>query len=280
MPGPTAGTSTTINKTELPQWVNDAGKANYDKAVALDAQPLVQFGGPRVADPSTATKNAFSYFDDHLTDGQGNTDAAGEVFRRLSDPNSFRAGVESYLSPYITNVEDKALGRLNDTRIQALQGNQDKAIAAKAFGGTRGAIVDAVTNSESAKDAGLLSAQLRQQGYTDAANRWSSDQATSGQGLLATGDQQLAQMLKRFGGMRDIGNQIDTHNQDVINSNIDVFDEARNKETNDLNLRLAALGMTPYNTSSTSKTKSTAPTTGFDWGALGLGGLSILAGLL
>ena len=280
MPGPTPSTSTVVNKTELPQWVSDAGKANYDKAVSLDNAPLSQYTGPRVAAPSAATTNAFSFFGDHLNDGTADISKSAEIFRRLSDPSSYAAGVQGYLNPYIDNVETKAIGALNDQLTNTLQNNADKAIAAKAFGGSRAAIVDGISRAQSAKDAGVLSAQLRQQGFDAASSNYSRDQQTAGTGLLQTGNDKFANMLKQFAGMRQIGADTDTYNQKVIDSDMAKFDEQKNKELNDLNLRLSTLGMTPYNQSTSSKTTATAGSFGFDWGTGILGGLSILAGLL
>lgn len=280
MPGPTPSTSTTINKTELPEWVNNAGKANYDKAVELDNSPLAQYAGPRVAAPSAATTNAFNFFGDHMTDGSADISKSADIFRRLSDPSSYAAGVQGYLNPYIDNVETKAIGALNDQLGNTLQSNADKAIAAKAFGGSRAAIVDAVSRAQSAKDAGVLSAQLRQQGFDTASNNYSRDQTGAASGLLQTGNDKFSNMLKQFAGMRQIGADTDTYNQKTIDADMGKFNEARDKELNDLNVRLSALGMTPYNQSTTGNTTSTAGTPGFDWGAGILGGLSILAGLL
>jgi hypothetical protein len=280
MPGPQPATSTTVNNQTVPQWVSDAGQANYAKAVDLDNQPLQQYAGSTVAPQSDATKQAFQFFQDHMGAGGVDTAKASEIFKNMSDPSSFAGGVNSFLNPYIQNVEDKAIGALNDQRIQTLMGNADSAIKAKAFGGSREAITNGVTNAQSAKDAGLLSAQLRSAGYTDAANRYQQSQTTAGQGLLSTGDQEFSQMLKDFAGMQSIGQQQDTHDQAVRTADVAKFNEQRDKELNDLNVRMAALGMTPYDKTSTTNSTSTPGSPGTDWGALGIGGLSILAGLL
>lgn len=284
MPGPQPATSTTttVNNSTVPQWVSDAGQANYNKALELDNSPLQQFQGPTVAAPSSATTKAFDYFNTNLGAGSGDTAKASQVFGDLSNIDKYNAGVNSMLNPYIDEVVNKSIGALNDQRVQTLQGNADHAIASKAFGGSRAAITDAVTNAQSAKDAGLLSAQLRSAGFTDAANRYQSSQATAGQGLLSTGDQEKSQMLKDFAGLQTIGQSTDQYNQRVIDSNVAKFNESRDKELNDLNTRLAALGMTPYNKSSTQTSSGTSNpgSSGTDWGALGLGTISLLAGLL
>jgi hypothetical protein len=244
----------------LPAWVNDAAQDNYNLAKSLDSQ---------VAPLSDTTKQAFQFFKDNLSIGADDTAAASDIFRRLGDPNSFASDIGGYMNPYINEVEGKSLDAIDRNRQIALMGNADAATKAKAFGGSRSAVVDAITNSESLRDAGLLSAQLRQQGYSDAVTNRRNDLSTSGQGLLASGDQKLAGMLKTYQGLSGIGSQEQAQAQAELNTPLDK-----------LNRRLAALGMTPYESTSTSKQTGTAGSAGFDWGAGILGGLSILAGLL
>lgn len=295
MPGPTPSTSESVTRTELPGWVNDAAKSNWKMARDVD---------PKVAGFSPTTTQAFKLFKDNLGTGSDESaaaskifsdmarpssyaGAAGNIWKRLADPNSLSREIGGYLNPYINEVESKSLDALNDTRERALVGNADAATKARAFGGSRAAVVDAITNAESAKDAGLLSAQLRSQGYSDAVSNRRADLTTAGQGflnsdaartstmsaagqgLLATGDQKQAQLLKDFQTLGSIGSQEQAQKQAKLNSPIDK-----------LNLRLAALGMTPYNTSSSTSTTGTAGSPGFDWGTGIMGGLSLLAGLL
>lgn len=277
MPGPTTTTTTNVSKTELPQWVNDAGKANYDKAVSLDNSPLEQFAGPRVAAPSADTKAAFNFFKTHMGDGSADTSSASDIFRGLGDPSRFSSGVQGFLNPWISNVEDAAIGRENDALTQTLQGNADAAIKAKAFGGSRAAITDGVTRSETAKNIGELSANLRASGFDKASSAYMQSQQTSGQGLLSTGDQKMSQMLKQFAGLEDIGQNTDAYNQKEIDANMSKFNESRDKELNDLNVRLSALGMTPYDKTASNTGTSTTPP---DYGAMGIGLLSLLAGMV
>lgn len=260
MPGPTAGTSESVTRTELPKWINKASKSNWDMAKGID---------PQVADFSPTTTQAFQFFKDNLGAGSDDAAAASSIFRQMADPGSLQQEIGGYLNPYISNVESKSLAALDDSRVRALMGNADSAVKSKAFGGSRSAIVDAVTNAETAKDAGLLSAQLRSQGYSDAVSNRRADLTAAGQGSLATADQKQAAMLKQFQGLSGIGAQ-----------EMDLAQKKLNLPIDKLNLRLAALGMTPYETSSTTNTTGTPGSPGFDWGSGIFGGLSLLAGLL
>lgn len=83
--------------------------------------------------------------------------------------------LDPYLNPYIENVENKSLEALDRSRQMSILQNQGSAGASGAFGGSRHGITDAVTNSESAREAGLLSANLRREGYDNATGLATAD---------------------------------------------------------------------------------------------------------
>lgn len=189
-------TSTTVNKTEIPEWLDKAGQENYNRAKDIANKPADFYGGPRVAPLSETTTNAFNYLKTNQNAGTDLTDQAAGIFSGIAGlPTGFTpvnsgqvsAGADvvagqlkdtdlsSYMNPYISNVIDTSLGALDRSRTMALQQNADKAISAGAFGGSRSAIVDAVTNAETAREAGILSSGLYRDAY---------DKAVSG----ATGD--------------------------------------------------------------------------------------------
>ena len=274
MSGGGTTTTTNVSKTELPQWVNDAGKANYNEAVRIGDKPLSQFAGNTTADLTPVMREALQYLDTNKGAGGAATSQAGSIFSDMADPSKVNSRVNAYMNPWIDSVESKALGALDDSRVQSLMGNADAAVKARSFGGTRSGIVDAVTNSESAKNAGLLSAGLRKEGYDTAMTNQRADAMGGAQGLLATGDQQSSDFIKKFSAMLQ-GGQIEQGNaQGKLDSDVSKFNEANNKDIADLNLRLSALGMTPYNTSSTSTGTTKAPST-FDPASLIMGILSL-----
>lgn len=77
--------------------------------------------------------------------------------------------IQSYMSPYVSNVVNGSLGALNTMREMALNGNKEAAIGAGAFSSYDGrALADSLTNQDYFKQAGLLSSQLYNQGYGQA----------------------------------------------------------------------------------------------------------------
>lgn len=275
MSGPTPSTSTQISKTELPEWVNNAGKSNYDEAVRIGNKPLEQYAGPRVAPMSDTTTQAFSIFKDALPTLGADTNAASGLFSEMSDPTKMIARANQYQNPYIDQVENKALDALDRSRVQSLMSNSDKAIKSKMFGGSRSAIVDAVTNAETANSAGILSAGLRKEGFDTANTLARNDISSAAQGLLATGETKQSNALKNLQALMSIGTAEQGQGQKVIDADMAKFDEARNKDTNALNLRMSALGMTPYNTSTTTNGTATQGSAGFDPAQFIMGLLSV-----
>lgn len=194
----TPSKTTQVSEVKLPKWVDAASQSNYKFAEDIANKPLQQFQGDTVADLSPETLKAFDFFKQNMGAGSGAFNNAADTFKALTGfsatplkvgastvdnqnvnstnvaSQAVKAGmlkdvnIDDYMNPWIDNVETKALGALDDSRIQALMGNADAASKANAFGGSRSAIVDAVTNSESAKSAGLLSADLRKSGFDTA----------------------------------------------------------------------------------------------------------------
>lgn len=271
---PRTTTTTNVSKTELPQWVNDAGKANYDTAVGIGNQPLQQYGGDMVADTSPVMRQALELLSGGVGAGNSEADAASGIFSKMANPTAMAGGVSSYMNPWIDNVETKAMGALEDSRQRSLMGNADAAVKSRAFGGSRSAIVDAVTNAESAKEAGILSAGLRKEGFDTAMAGQRQDLSTAGQGMLATSDQKKSNFMKDFASLFQGGQAEQQQAQSEIDANVAKFNEARDKPIRDLNLRMSALGMAPYNTSSTSTGSTTQPSS-FDPAQLIMGILSL-----
>jgi hypothetical protein len=99
--------------------------------------------------------------------------------------------IDQYMNPYTTDVVNASLGDLNNFRQMALNGNKEAAIGAGAFSSYDGrAIADSLTHQDSFRQAGLLSSQLRTQGYGQALqtaqdeNRYSQLYPMARQGLL------------------------------------------------------------------------------------------------
>jgi hypothetical protein len=128
----------------------------------------------------------------------GTIGAAGQA-NRINDVSSRdvsaqsvpQANIGSYLNPFSDAVINPTLSMLDRQRQQALNQNADAAIRSNAFGGSRQAIQDAITNSEFGVQGAQLAANLGRENYNQALQALQTDQ---GRNLQAQQANQSAAM--------------------------------------------------------------------------------------
>lgn len=128
---------------------------------------------------------------------------------RVNAGSFLDANIDKYMNPYIQNVENQAISRLNDQRLLTQNSNADAAAASGAFGGSRQGIREALTDAETSRSAGELSANLRNQGYNTAAGLIMQDLGRGMQADLA--NQQANLQNAQFGanvGLQNIANDL------------------------------------------------------------------------
>jgi len=264
--------TTQTTKVELPKWVDAASQENYQLAQELGTKPFMQYGGERVASMSGATQGGINGIRDKIASG----DMTGVLANIANGTTSIaNTDMSRYMNPYTDEVVNKTLGDVDRNRIQALMGNSDAAAKAGAFGGSRHGVVDGVTNAENLKDMGTLSAQLRSSGYDKAlasASQDISNQGSSAQAAIDGRSKELAALMQA-------GLMEKTQGQERIDSDMAKFGEGRDYDLENLNLRLSALGMSPYGKSDTTQKTTTGGSSGTDIGQLGMGMFSLLLGL-
>jgi hypothetical protein len=275
-------TSNQVSTMQLPPWVNQAAQQNYAFAQDVANRPLQQFQGQMVADVGPSTNQAWD-----LAAGSGGTGSdyynaataglmtgMGNAAPTVTPGMLAKTDLTPYMNPYTKNVIDTSMQQLEAQRQQAVMGNADKSIQANAFGGSRQGITNAVTNAQSAMAAGQLSAQLYGQNFQQAqagatgdlqrmlAAAQGNQQAALTQGqqnltatgqLAALGDTANRNVLQQFGMLSQAGQQQQQQAQNVINANMQKFQQAQDYPTQQLNTLLSALGMTPYEKSQTTQ---------------------------
>jgi hypothetical protein len=95
------------------------------------------------------------------------------------------AGIGNYMNPYTSQVIDASLADLEQARQAAGQQIGQQATAAKAFGGSRHGVSEALSNARFGEQAGKTIAQLRAQGFDTAANLMQQDVGRQQQAGLA-----------------------------------------------------------------------------------------------
>ena len=123
------------------------------------------------------------------------------------------ANINQYMNPYTQQVIDASMADLEKARQSAAQKIGQQAQAAKAFGGSRQAVAESLTNQQYAEQAGKTISQLRAQGFDTAANLMQQDLARQQQAALQNAAQRTAAAQFGAGAM----NQAALSNQAALN---------------------------------------------------------------
>lgn len=276
MPGGGGSSTTTVQQSSLPAWVSDAAQSNYNQATKVAGEKVAlptSYNAPM----NSTTKQALSYIQNNLNAGTPAITAAGNTYNTLASPTALTSNIQSLENPYTNDVVNASINDLMDTNKQELMANDDAAAKAGAFGGSRQAITDAVTNAQTAKAAGTLSATLRSQGYDTAAANAIQSLTSAGAGQLNTGQAQSQRVQQNITDLLQGGATQQAQDQADLQSKNQLLTAQQQQDITNLNTRLAALGMSPYPTTTTNTSNtSTSP----DYATSGLGVLSLLAGFL
>ena len=102
-------------------------------------------------------------------------------------------GIQTYMNPYEQQVIDLSMADLERQRQMQMAQMGAQASAARAFGGSRQGVAQALTNEAFANQGGMLAAQLRQQGFQTALGASQQDVANQMQAALANQAARAAQ---------------------------------------------------------------------------------------
>jgi Chaperone of endosialidase len=320
--GSTTQDTQSQNTTQLPPWVNDAAQQNYAFAQNVAQQPLQQYQGQMVADPGAQMQQAWNTAAAGGNAGQDQYNAAQAGYLGVmgQTPQNVTAGqlsstnLQPYMNPYTQSVINTTLPVMQQNLALSQNQNQNQANSANAFGGSRQAVQQGVTQAQGAQGMAQMAQQLNQANFTQAQGAAQSDIATNLQGQLANQSAQQNQaglnnqaasgltalgnaaqqgQLQNFGEQVTAGSLEQQQAQNQINAQMQKFQQAWAYPGQQLGVLQSALGMTPYGQSQTGQSQTTtqsdpnyfqAATSGLQMlGGLASGGstsaLSGLAGL-
>ena len=304
-----SGSSTETKEIKLPAWVDEAAQRNYAFAENVAYRPFEQYGGRTVADLSPEFWQAQGKLGG-LDDYYGNYGDASTALKGLLDfksgaitakdvPNFTQLRVEDYLNPYIQNVERYAVDNASRQGMQAQRDLASQATKAKAFGGSRQALQQAVQGAETARTVGEISAKLRQQGYDTATGLMQKDitsqleearlgvqaqtaneqaraaaagvQRGAATDLADVADQGQNARIREMAQYLGIGQMRQAQKQREYDDAKSKWQERRDYPLEQLNILLSSLGMTPYGRTETS-TKTSQSESSAGGGGAGLFG--------
>lgn len=264
-------TQTTTQQTSLPPYIDSYAQTNLNQA-ATAARTLP---APVMGRSTFANENQVAGWNQAGEYAEAAQPGLNEAAGTFSDLQNYQAGkftdadISKYMNPYIDNVENRALDNMDRQRQMALNGVGSSAVGAHAFGGSRQGIMEGVTNAESVRSMGDMSAKLRADAFNTAAGLISGDQnrdleAAKLRGTAATGGANTATAMQQAGlqgaaAMQAAGadqRSIALQNEQI---RMDNANKKRNLAQEKLGIRTNALANTPYGKTSTTQTPVQAP---------------------
>jgi hypothetical protein len=126
---------------------------------------------------------------------------AGQANLGMTGPGN----IGSYMNPYTSQVRANALADLESARRSAIQQTGERATQAKAFGGSRQGVAEALTNAGFARQAGTLGTQLNEQAFNQAVQMQAADLARQQQAQAANQAAGLQGAQLRLAGAGQLG---------------------------------------------------------------------------
>jgi len=171
---------TTTSTSSIDPQIKEAFLANFQQAQGVaGALPVQQFAGynPLYQAGEEALVNTAL-----AGPGISGTDLAAQMaaYGGVYQPGQITAqqtnlsmgqgpgSIGSYMNPYTSMVRENALGDLESARRAAIQQTGERATAARAFGGSRQGVAEALTNQGFAKQAATLGTTLNEQAFNQA----------------------------------------------------------------------------------------------------------------
>lgn len=208
---------TTTSTSSIDPQIKEAFLANFQQAQGVaGALPVQQFAGYNPmyqAGEEALVNTALAGPGISGTDLAAQMAAYGGVYQPaqitaqqtnlgLTGPGS----IGSYMNPYTSQVRANALADLESARQAAIQQTGERATQARAFGGSRQGVVEALTNQGFAKQAANLGTTLNEQAFNQAMAMQQADIARRSAADIANQQAGLQGAQLRLGGASQLGN--------------------------------------------------------------------------
>jgi len=209
---------TTTSTSSIDPQIKEAFLANFQQAQGVaGALPVQQFAGynPLYQAGEEALVNTAL-----AGPGIAGTDLAAQMaaYGGVYQPQGITAqqtnlsmgqgpgSIGSYMNPYTSLVRENALADLESARRAAIQQTGERANAARAFGGSRQGVAEALTNQGFAKQAATLGTTLNEQAFNQAMAAQQADIARRSAADIANQQAGLQGAQLRLGGASQLGN--------------------------------------------------------------------------
>jgi hypothetical protein len=208
---------TTTSTSSIDPQIKEAFLANFQQAQGVaGALPVQQFAGYNpmyMAGEEALVNTGLAGPGISGTDLAAQMAAYGGVYQPaqisaqqtnlgLTGPGS----IGSYMNPYTSAVRTNALADLESARRSAIQQTGERATQARAFGGSRQGVAEALTNQGFAKQAATLGTSLNEQAFNQAMAMQQADIARRSAADIANQQAGLQGAQLRLGGASQLGN--------------------------------------------------------------------------
>jgi hypothetical protein len=208
---------TTTSTSSIDPQIKEAFLANFQQAQGVaGALPTQQFAGYNpmyMAGEEALVNTALAGPGITGTDLAAQMAAYGGVYQPaqisaqqtnlgLTGPGS----IGSYMNPYTSAVRTNALADLESARRAAIQQTGERATQARAFGGSRQGVAEALTNQGFAKQAATLGTSLNEQAFNQAMAMQQADIGRRSAADIANQQAGLQGAQLRLGGASQLGN--------------------------------------------------------------------------
>jgi len=207
---------TTTSTSSIDPQIKEAFLANFQQAQGVaGALPVQQFAGynPMYQAGEEALVNAGL-----AGPGISGTDLAAQMaaYGGVYQPAQLTAqqtnlgltgpgSISSYMNPYTESVRTNALADLESARRAAIQQTGERATQARAFGGSRQGVAEALTNQGFARQAATLGTTLNEQAFNQAMAAQQADIARRSAADIANQQAGLQGAQLRLGGASQLG---------------------------------------------------------------------------
>ena len=236
--------STTIDPAQLRMY-----QGLYDTARVVADQPYIPYTGARVAGFNLDQLQGFDATRNMFGQSMGYDPRSSlNALANMQAPSILDRDIGAYQNPYTQQVIDTTLADLDRSRQMAIGRDQDRAIGAGAFGGSRSGILEAETNRAFADQAARTAAGLRQGGFDRATSLAGQDIGREIQnrmfqsGLFGS---QLADQYKNLGLLANIGRQQQGLQQAGLDQGYAQFMDARNYPMQQFGFLTGGAGLFP-----------------------------------
>lgn len=207
----------------------------------------------------------FNFANQQMQQGGGFNRLGGLTF---ANTGNIADGMGRYFNPYTDEVVNRAQQDIARQNQIQQQGNRAAAAQSGAFGGSRHGVLESLTNEASMRVMGDASANLRNQGFMNAAQLSGQDvnnQLASGSGLLQAGQGaanigasgfNMGQAVNQDMAQQGLLQQL--LQQRVLDQGSGMFEGYASQPLNLLNMRSAAATGSPLNAAVTQTTTNTS----------------------